>query len=407
MKKTLLLVDDEPNILHALERVFEDEDYEILSASSGQEGLSLLEAHPAQIIISDQRMPIMTGSEFLTKVKELYPETIRIILSGYSDFQAIKDAINEGSIYKFFNKPWDDDLLRREIRDAFSINAGQKDKEMQLIRLMNRAKLAGLHIEPNMSGLINEDELKTALEKDEFVLYYQPIVNTESSKIVAAEVLLRWQHPARGLLGSDTFITSAEENGFIIPLTLWVIKKACQKLKEWQTIGYTKFSLAINLSVSLLQAVDLIGLITDILKETNILPNTLDLEITESLIMQNVQSNSIILDMLRQLGIKLSIDDFGTGYSSLSYLKDFPMNILKIDKSFIKNIATDFTSSQIVTAIIHLAKSLNLEVIAEGVETKEQLDILKEKHCDYIQGYYFSEPVSENNFNDLLKKQTL
>jgi EAL domain-containing protein (putative c-di-GMP-specific phosphodiesterase class I)/FixJ family two-component response regulator len=404
MQNTLLLVDDEPNILRALERVFQDEGYHILTATSGEEGLNLLTRFSVQVIISDQRMPNMTGSEFLTQVKKHYPKIIRIILSGYSDFEAIKEAINEGAIYKFLVKPWDDDLLRKEIHDAFLINTDQKEKEQNLIRLMNHAKLSGFSLKPNNDLLISENEILNAIETEQFIIYYQPIVKAQTGQLYGAEALLRWQHPKHGFLNPKDFIPLCEEMDLIIPVDTWVLHKACQQLKEWQTQGHADLSISINLSASFFNKPDLYKLVKEVLLTTQIPPDSLKLEITESLIMQNIESNIVILQQLSNLSVKISLDDFGTGYSSLSYLKNFPINTLKIDKSFIDNIVIDRNSAEIVAAIIGLAKILNLSVIAEGVETEDQLNILKEKHCDYIQGFFFSKPVPKQEFELLLNK---
>jgi len=402
MKHTLLLVDDEENILRSLERVFEDDGYLILTATSGEDALNLLSQHPVQVIVSDQRMPKMSGSEFFTQVKKMYPETVRMILSGYADFNAVRDAINEGFIYKFLNKPWDDDLLRQQVQEAFMINAQQKEKEQQLIRLINYAKLTGLNTSNTSTLLISEEEIQQALENKQFVIYYQPIVAADTGQIKAAEALLRWQHPNHGLVMPDQFIPFCEETRLILPIGAWMLRSACQQLKSWHELGYSELCIAINVSSCQLDHYDLLALVREVLAETKIPPSCLELEITETLVMSDIEANIIVLQTLQDLGVKLSLDDFGTGYSSLSYLKSLPIDILKIDKSFIKDITTKKNSIEIVNAIIALAKSLGLSIIAEGVEKQEQLAILQEKHCDLIQGYLFSKPIPEQEFLQLV-----
>jgi YesN/AraC family two-component response regulator len=183
-KPILLLVDDEPSILAALKRLFEDDDYEILTSTSGVEALKILETTRVHVIISDQRMPHMTGTEFLTQVKKLYPETVRIILSGYSEFDSLKSAINDGAIYKFFAKPWDDDVLRKTIQEAFAINAQLSEKEQQRLRLLNFAKLSGVDVNKyNESDAPTEKELQEALDNNQFFIQYQPIVIVETEHI--------------------------------------------------------------------------------------------------------------------------------------------------------------------------------------------------------------------------------
>lgn len=672
MQRTLLLVDDKNNVLHALARVLNNEGYKILTAKNGQEGLQILTTHPVQVIISNQQMPNMTGLEFLSQVKKLYPQTIRIILNGYTDVGALKDAINEGAIYKFLNKPWDADLLRQHIREAFhiyelqtenkqigqiledslegvmitspddivqeinsaftkitgysaqevvgshfcllnndsnnpdiskiknelmrirlwrgevwsqrkngttypiwiSISANydedkniihyiylflditqQKQNERQLTQMIYFDKLTGLHnrlffaehlsstiekaqksqkqlaifyididrfssinndfgqrtgdqllqetasrlkkwvrrdddvarlgndefaillassqkipIETHIHELIKklkapfstngrliyfstsigvslypqhtsqydllikyanaallhskelggdnfqiynetmasiqpsfnlESDLHQALEKQQFVLYYQPIVASDTAKVVCIEALLRWQHPQYGLLLPEKFISLCETTGLIIPIGEWVLRTACQQLMQWRKMGYHALSIAVNLSARQFNDPKLHEMIVKVLNETHVPAHYLKLEITESIIMQNIETNITLLQLLRNLGLQLSLDDFGTGYSSLSYLKRFPFNILKVDKSFIQGMALAHNNS-IVEAIIAMAKSLNLAIVAEGVETQEQLSILQEKKCDFIQGYLYSMPITADELTKRL-----
>lgn len=408
MKQTLLLIDDELNVLRSLERVFHEDGYHILTATSGEEGLKILAKFPVQVIISDQRMPNMTGSEFLTEVRKYYPDTIRIILSAYAEFESVKAAINEGAIYKFYTKPWEAEELRKGIREAFLINAQQTEKELQLIRLINYSKLSGLNID-ELSTVESslENDLNDALDKDEFIIYYQPIVFAKTGKIKGAEALVYWQHPSQGLIEPSKFIPLSEITGLILPISAWVFKTACRQLKQWQTQGYTELSLAINLSSYQFNHPGLLDLVREVLQNTSLSAQYLELEVTESLIMYNVESNLVLLKKLKELGVKLSLDDFGTGYSSLSYLKNFPIDTLKIDKSFMLDVSTKETSAEIMTVIIALAKVLGLTVIAEGVETKTQLDFLKEKNCDLIQGYYFSKPIIAEEFIELLNTNSM
>lgn len=552
----LLIVDDEPQILKALKRLFQDEGYEISTATSGVEGLKILSELPIQVILSDQRMPNMTGSEFLSKVKTLYPDTVRIILSAYSDFDALKDAINNGAIYKFLNKPWDDELLCLEIRNAFKITQKNLDIERKISLALDHDRLTGLQsrllfsrqltnaikeartnhyslalvvlnidqfnkvnylvgetggdeilkiisdrlkiwlngennltrsddkfylilenidkltVEDKLNQLmtelnktvkisntdfhlhasigvsffpehgdsyqilmkhaydaileskkiggntyqiyqplskntllesITEIDLYKALKENQFIVYYQPIVATQNDQIKGAEALIRWQHPKHGFLFPDSFISLCEESGLIVDIGYWVLQSACEQLKKWRDAGHDVF-MAVNLSPRQLKDPDLYNKVKQLLKATGIPPENLELEITESVMMHDLGKNIELMHQLAKLSIKLSIDDFGTGYSSLSYLKNLPIHLLKIDKSFIDDIAKKENSMEILKAIISLAKILNLELIAEGVETKEQLNILTNENCMLFQGYYFSKPVTSEEFSALLIK---
>jgi diguanylate cyclase (GGDEF)-like protein len=559
MEKTILLVDDEVNILKVLKRLLSEKNYNILTVASAAEGLQVLKEHAVQVIITDQRMPNMTGSDFLKEVKKLYPDTVRMILSGYADFDAIKDAINDGAIYKFINKPWDDEQLIQYVQESFQqlqIRKLQQEKEKSvhldaLTQLKNRFSFneavylaiiqanrqhagfavvyididrfsnvnnllgqaegdkvlkltaerlnqfygantaisrlgndefailiedqqllndldAALHKlvaelkvpmkinlndlyftysigcslypqhgdDPNTlmknannamkhcmqlggdnhciyqpeldkttaNQLILEADLHQALKNNEFVVHYQPILDPNTSKIKNIEALLRWQHPTLGLIYPGQFLSLCETTGLIVPIGEWMMRQACLQIKSWHKMGFTQLCVAVNLSARQFNHAGLLNSIISLLQETRVPPASLELEITESLIIQNVENNISLLKSLRALGVQLALDDFGTGYSSLSYLKSFPFNILKVDKSFIDDVVHTKGSAAIVKAIIEMGKGLGLTVIAEGVETQEQLDFLKLHKCDLIQGYYFSKPIPEAELTQLLYK---
>ncbi|MGB7519562.1 MAG: EAL domain-containing protein, partial [Spirulinaceae cyanobacterium] len=248
-----------------------------------------------------------------------------------------------------------------------------------------------------------EGSLYTALENSEFEIHYQPQVELKTGKIVGAEALLRWHHPELGSISPTEFIPIAEETGWIIPIGEWVLKKACQQLQKWtEEVG--SFRVAVNLSARQFSQESLRETIAQILQQTDIKPEFLELEITESLLMQDIDNAIITLRELRKLGITISIDDFGTGYSSLGYLKQFPFNNLKIDRCFVRNINLDDKDIAITKAIINMAHNLNLKVIAEGVETQEELDFLREHKCDEIQGYFFSRPVPAQELSSLIRE---
>jgi diguanylate cyclase (GGDEF)-like protein len=252
--------------------------------------------------------------------------------------------------------------------------------------------------------LAMENSLRRALDKEEFLLHYQPIIDMASGQIVGMEALVRWQHPDLGLVFPAEFISLAEETGLIVPLGEWVLRKACAQSQAWQKAGLPPLMLSVNLSARQFQHHDLVDIISRVLKETELNPRCLELEITETIAMQNADYTIVLLRELKDRGINISLDDFGTGYSSLSYLKKFPISTLKIDQSFVRDIDSDPSDAAIANAIIVLAHSLNLIVVAEGVETIEQLKFLKQSHCDKLQGYLFSGPVNEPAFEALLRQ---
>jgi EAL domain-containing protein (putative c-di-GMP-specific phosphodiesterase class I) len=239
-----------------------------------------------------------------------------------------------------------------------------------------------------------ENELRRALEREEFVLYYQPQVDLKTGDILALEALLRWRHPARGLVHPGKFIALAEETGLIVPLGEWVLNAACRQTKAWNDAGYTQLTLAVNLSAA--QFVNNKGfakMVSAILQTYQISPGQLEFEMTESMLLANVEENAQILRKLGELGTRITIDDFGTGYSSLSYLKRLPIDTVKIDRSYVRDIVADGDDLAIVSAIIAMAHNLKLSVIAEGVEKREQADSLRKLGCDGYQGHFFSKPL--------------
>lgn len=241
--------------------------------------------------------------------------------------------------------------------------------------------------------LLLENDLHQALSLQEFEIYYQPQVNTATQEITGMEALVRWQHPQFGLISPAKFIPLAEETGLIIPLDQWVLQTACTQNKAWQDAGLPPIRMSVNLSARQFQQPALLDIVAQTLQETGLAAEYLELEITETIAMQDVELSKQILDNLHKMGVHLSMDDFGTGYSSLGYLKQFPLNTLKIDKSFIHDVASDSQAASIIKAIMTLGKGFNLRIIAEGVETQAQKDCLQSFNCQEIQGYFFSPPL--------------
>ncbi|MDP3282222.1 MAG: EAL domain-containing protein [Nitrosomonas sp.] len=245
-----------------------------------------------------------------------------------------------------------------------------------------------------------ETHLRYALTRQEFVLYYQPKVNLDSGKITGAEALLRWQHPEWGLVLPDRFVQIAEDCGLIVPIGRWVLREACAQAKRWEAAGLKLGSIAVNISALEFRFKDFVAGVQLILNETGFDPCHLQLEITESVLMRDVESSNLILQQLKNMGIQLAVDDFGTGYSSLSYLHQFSIDILKIDQSFVRDISCD--NGIIASAVIAMGASLKQLVIAEGVEKQDQLAFLKTQHCEEGQGYFFSRPIIAEQFAQLL-----
>ena len=248
-----------------------------------------------------------------------------------------------------------------------------------------------------------EEGLRRALERREFALHYQPKINLMTGAITGAEALLRWTHPTRGLVSPAQFIPVAEDCGLILPIGAWVLREACGQARAWMDAGLPLTTMAVNVSAMEFRDEGFLEGLFAILGETGLDPRSLELELTESVLMKHAASAATILQTLRERGVRVAVDDFGTGYSSLSYLRKFPVDALKIDQSFVRQISTAGDDTTIVTAVIGMARGLKLRVIAEGVETLEELEFLRAHRCEEAQGYYFSRPVPARQFAMLLR----
>ena len=344
---------------------------------------------------------------------------------GGDEFAVILEGLSEGKeaalvaqkIVDKLAKPFDLGGQEVFVTTSIGIAVGPPSPDEDLVRdadaAMYHAKELGRNTyrfyTPEMNAqaherLSLENSLRGALERDEFVLHYQPQIDLATGKIVGAEALLRWRQPYSDPVQPAQFIHVLEESGLILPVGDWVLRAACEQGKAWESEGLP-LRVAVNLSSRQFKGENLAATLSEILNDTGMDPSCLELELTESLLMGDAQVSSATLDDLRiQPGLRLSIDDFGTGYSSLSYLKRLPLDALKVDRSFVRDIATDPNDAAIVTSIINLAHNLRLKVIAEGVETEEQLAYLQKHGCDLVQGFYFSEPVPAAELSKLVRR---
>ncbi|WP_312403001.1 putative bifunctional diguanylate cyclase/phosphodiesterase [Pseudomonas rhodesiae] len=248
-----------------------------------------------------------------------------------------------------------------------------------------------------------ESAIRQALERDEFVLHYQPKLDLRSGRIVGAEALIRWFQPRSGWVSPADFIPVAEDSGLIVPLTQWVLRQACEQAQAWRGMGLPPLCMSVNVSPIDFRQRDFVDNLAAILKQSGLPPARLELEITESVLMQNVDETVDILQKIKAMGVRLALDDFGTGYSSLSYLRRFPIDVLKIDQSFVRGLNVNSQDAQLISAIIGMGKSLELNIIAEGVETVEQLNFLKTQQCEEGQGFLFSKAVPPKDFAQMLQ----
>jgi diguanylate cyclase (GGDEF)-like protein len=252
-----------------------------------------------------------------------------------------------------------------------------------------------------------QSELRKAIERDEFILFYQAQMDLETKKVVGFEALIRWNHPTKGLVYPDEFIYLAEETGLIVPIGRWVLLTACRQLKQWASEGYEDINMAVNLSARQFKDKDFVKLVFDAIEETGIDPKHLELEITETIALDDLEYTIATIKELRKIGVNFSLDDFGTGYSSMNYLKRLPVSNLKIDKSFLDTVMEDQCDQRIIQTIITLARNLDLFVIAEGVERSDQEQFLQEANCNKAQGFLYSKPVPKDMAEQFLKKDRI
>lgn len=322
------------------------------------------------------------------------------------------------TIQKVFTQPFVLALKEFFVTASIGVAIAPKDSDNAQSLLRNvdvalyQAKTLGKNTVSFYEASLNEkiinkmetqSELRTAVTNNQFELFYQAQVDLELDKIVGFEALVRWNHPTKGMITPDKFIPLAEETGMIAQIGSWVLFEACKQLKEWQDAGYQDITISVNLSARQFKDADLVETVEAAIKQAGICPQDLELEITETIALDDITYSIDTIQRLKEIGIKFSLDDFGTGYSSMNYLKYLPVSNLKIDKSFIHTIMEDQNDKAIVSAIITLARTLDLDVIAEGVENKEQLSFLKEAQCNIAQGYLYSVPVSKNDADSLLQ----
>jgi len=323
-----------------------------------------------------------------------------------------------GNLNEILKKPWRVNNSEVQITASIGIALFPNDGEDAEILTANadtamyRAKEDGNNYQfytsvmniKTFERMTMEQDLKKAIEAGDLVVHYQPQVDIRTGCIVGVEALVRWQHPEKGLIFPGNFISMAEDTGLIVPIGEFVLRTACRQTKVWQSEGFAPMRLAVNLSARQFRQKDLVETITSVLAETGMDPSLLELEITESTAMQEMDSSIKILKQLREMGINIAIDDFGTGYSSLNYLRRFPITTLKIDRSFVRDVLTDVEDAAIVATIIVLSQNMKLKVIVEGVETAEQMAFFSQQECFEMQGYLFSEPVPADQIRVFLQK---
>ena len=375
-QKTRVLIVDDDREIGSILYDFLSKSYDCVAVNSAADALAALAGASFDLIMSDINMPQMSGLEMIPHIVSLAPESVVVMISGQRMIESAIDAMRAGA-FDYITKPFDLSEVDAAVRRA--LDHGKLCKEGP-----KRAN----HRDENSAK-----QLRRAVDNEEFVVYYQPQVDIESGNIVGAEALIRWKHPELGLLPPADFISLAEETGLIVPIGGWVMREACAQARKWHQAGFLGFRIAVNVSPRQLHQGNLRETIVQALNETELEPDCLEVELTETSIMQNADAEVEMLSSLREMGLKIAIDDFGTGYSSLGYLKSLPIDSVKLDQSFVKGATTDPDDAALVMAVVTLAHNLRLKVIAEGIETEDQLKFLRLLRCDRGQGYLFGKPA--------------
>ena len=393
----ILVIEDEVSVRENILDLLEAESFETLAAANGKIGIDLAVSEVPDLILCDLMMPNIDGYEVLQKLNsQAATATIPFIfLTARTAKSDLRKGMDLGAD-DYLTKPF----TRSELLSAIMTRLEKKTTELKYISKANTNTARFL---PEFQILKNS-LLRTLAKRNlkEFQVHYQPIIETSSGNIVGSESLIRWQSSEFGTISPAELIPLAESTGLIIPIGEWLINSVCNQTKIWQDAGYKDFYSAINISITQLTQPDFISKILESLAENNLHPSSLELEITEGMIEQDTHTAIIRMEELRSHGIKLAIDDFGTGRSSLIYLKQIPINTLKIDHYFIHNIDKDRQKSAITKGIIDMGHNLNLGIVAEGIETKAELNIIRAHKCDRVQGYLLSHPLPVAKFEELL-----
>ncbi len=394
----ILVIEDDELIREILVHLLESHSYRVIVAENGRVGVHMALSEIPDLILCDVQMPELDGYDVLRTLRQnsLAATIPFIFLTAQSDKTDFRRGMELGAD-DYLTKPF----TKAELLGAIASRVSKRQTITQPLTValhQAEARLKDLaNDSTNVSALSPEKLalealLRHALAQGEFQVYYQPQVNIASGQVIGAEALIRWHNPDRGIISPAEFIPLAEETGLIIPIGEWVLISACAQAASWLAAGFSPFTISVNLSARQLSDPELKARIVQILETTGLEPANLELEMTESALVENVTVAGTTLNQLKALGIRIAIDDFGTGYATLGYLKQFAFDSLKIDRIFVRNANEDAQNAAITTAVILLGHSLNMTVIAEGVETEAELNFLKEHQCDIMQGYLFSRP---------------
>lgn len=380
----VLLVDDEPNVLAGLRRHLTGH-FALSCASNGVEALDVLESEgPFAVVVSDMRMPLMDGRALLREIRRRSPATVRMVLSGHADFDAVVAAVNEGGMFQFHLKPVHPETLHASIDRAVL-------QHQLLLRSPNL---------PTDCGPLLDDvaALRRGIATGQLCLHLQPQLRLSDGQIIAAEALVRWHHPTRGALPPGSFFEIVKAGGLMGEVTTWVLDAACAQIRTWQGQGLGHLHLAVNVTSTDIADPGFPGQVAIALHRHDVPPDRLELELTEEAAIADVPQARAAIEAVARLGVGWSIDDFGTGYSSFDWLRQLPVKKLKIDRAFVKDIASVPNGRRVLQGLVEMAHSMGMHVIAEGAETDEELRCLVEARCDSVQGFVIARPMPAEDF---------
>ena len=386
-KTRVLIVDDDREIVSILHD-FLSRSYDCIAVTSAADALAALASASFDLIMSDISMPQMSGLEMIPHIATLAPESVVVMISGQRMIESAIEAMRAGA-FDYITKPFELTQVDAVVRRALDYRE----------RFAGRSQATRCDAE--------QRRLVQALNNHDFIVHYQPQVEIPSLKIVGAEALVRWEDRERGMLLPSDFIPLAEDTGLIVPIGAAVLQSACAQARQWHDMGLTDFCVAVNVSPKQLQEDNFLKTVAQALNAAGLGPEFLEIEVTETSLMQNPELGIQTLTTLRAMGVKIAIDDFGTGYSSLGYLKRLPIDSVKLDASFVKDATSDPDDAALVMAIITLAHNLRLKVTAEGIETPDQLAFLRLLRCDRGQGYFFGRPGISDEMTSAKNKITL
>ena len=387
----IMVVDDEPMITLSLGELLKDDGYDVTTHASASNAIAELKKHNLDVVITDITLGDENGIDLVSWIHDNSQNTPVILITGNPGLETAVKGLRSGA-FDYIGKPVTREILRPAIERA--LGARKRTEEIRrLQRILDHKHRKVRPVEHLAQDQDIRDLLPHAIRDGQLEVFYQPRVDARTMEMRGLEALMRWKHPVRGYVSPAEFIPVAERSGQIVVLGHWLLHEVAKQILKWKEAGHRLIPVSVNISARQFERGDIVGLVREVLDtDDRLTPELFELEITETVILTGVEATAKTLDSLKAVGVRLALDDFGTGYSSLSYLKNFPFDCLKIDQAFIRNLEHDRRDMAITRTIVELAHSLGLSVVAEGVETHAQADIVRSFGCDEIQGYLVSRP---------------